>query len=106
MKAHLTDADSDNAVQSLGPSIFFEVLLSPELSQHFKILPANITAVVVQCVSCPVFLQQLRVAIMMTNLRSNRNKAHLGLGALLIALCFISWLVLLGGIAAVQKLGE
>ncbi|KAL3151500.1 hypothetical protein ABBQ38_012499 [Trebouxia sp. C0009 RCD-2024] len=40
---------------------------------------------------------------MMTNLRSNRNKAHLGLGALLIALCLVSWLVLLAGIAAVQK---
>lgn len=40
---------------------------------------------------------------MMTNLRSNRNKAHLGLGALLIGLCLVSWLVLLAGIAAVQK---
>ena len=43
---------------------------------------------------------------MMTNMRSNRNKAHLGLGALLIGLCFIGWLVLLGGIAAYQKHGK
>ena len=43
---------------------------------------------------------------MMTNMRSNRNKAHLGLGALLLGLSFIAWLVLLGGVASVQKLGE
>ncbi|DBA94047.1 hypothetical protein WJX77_004403 [Trebouxia sp. C0004] len=41
---------------------------------------------------------------MMTNTSSNRNKAHLGLGALLLGLAFISWLVLLGGVASVQKL--
>jgi len=42
----------------------------------------------------------------MTNTSSNRNKAHLGLGALLLGLAFISWLVLLGGLAGVQKLGK
>ncbi len=52
------------------------------------------------------YLQQLRVVNMMTNTSSNRNKAHLGLGALLLGLAFISWLVLLGGLAGVQKLGK
>ena len=42
----------------------------------------------------------------MTNTKSNRNKAHLGLGALLLAGAFLSWLVLLGGIASVQKIGK
>lgn len=41
---------------------------------------------------------------MMTNTSSNRNKAHLGLGALLLGLAFISWLILLAGCASVQKL--
>jgi len=53
-----------------------------------------------------LYLQQLRVVNMMTNTSSNRNKAHLGLGALLLGLAFISWLVLLGGVASVQKLGK
>lgn len=39
-------------------------------------------------------------------MKSNRNKAHLGLGALLLAGAFLSWLVLLGGVASVQKVGK
>lgn len=43
---------------------------------------------------------------MMTNMRSNRNKAHLGLGALLLAGAFVAWLILLAGVASVQKVGK
>ena len=105
-KCYLTSAESDSAVQVLGPSIFriLESLNFHELTTSN--LHRSRTAVVDLNTYCQLLPRRLPIAAMMTNLRSNRNKAHLGLGALLIALCFISWLVLLGGIAAVQKLGE
>ena len=104
-KCCLTDAESAGHIWGLAS---FEIPQFPKISRAdtFKSFTAGITAVVDLCSHCQLPPQRLRIAIMMTNLRSNRNKAHLGLGALLIALCFISWLVLLGGIAAVQKLGE
>ena len=93
---------------NLGPDAFSNFCrpsrwLSVQLT--LQTFHSNTPAVVVLYGTDCYFPSQ-HLVTMMTNMRSNRNKAHLGLGALLIALCLVSWLVLLAGIAAVQKTGQ